>query len=208
MTDNGLDQFTKLIKAISALIDNITNVTGVVKKNVDAYWKIKDDYAARRQRDRLEHLLLSISDWHLRQGRTLMRLGHMLAESNDKSKIDDDAFRGYDTRWGYELQEFRGRVLQTLDLLMQYHSDLVKVDYKLFEDLRVNLEGRAQLLLTLKDTQEKTMVRDRLVELYEGYTLLVSSLADLKAALAAAAKGKRPPAIRKSQTRSNRGRRK
>ena len=77
---------------------------------------------------------------------------------------------------GKDLESFGLAILETRDILDELKSDLIAVDYKLYEDLMDNIEARQLTFSILKDSELGSFSKQKLTDLYQAYEDLIKSL--------------------------------
>src|SRR5690242_3509463 len=75
-----------LSKAVSETVTNLTNVVGLIEKNIQAYDRLRDRRRARRLHAALVELLTRLSDWRSRNDVTLW----LMAEWASRGELSHD----------------------------------------------------------------------------------------------------------------------
>ena len=120
-----------MAKAVADVATNLTNVVGLIEKNIQSYDRIRDRNREHRFKDGLEAILVSLTRWHGSNLTTLWLLARW--SDNDDSLTNQSSF--LDVRHSYEteLTAFLNAISDTMQLLEQYQVDVIRLDHKLYQ---------------------------------------------------------------------------
>jgi hypothetical protein len=177
-------------KAASDLVKDLTNIVGLIEKNIASYDRIKSRFQRKRTARRLDEILFSLVEW---RGRNDITMWHIADRIEPGKTIAPRGFAPTRTRpnvWDYELNAYLDSLLKTRDLIQEFKSDIMDVDYRLYEKLDDAVSGRIDVLALLGDKANGNISTDKLRMVYASYTELVKSLDTVKRELQSAAKRK------------------
>jgi len=202
-----------MTKAVADVIRGLTNIVGLIENNVHSYDRLNDRHRERRLKDGLEQLLVKLTRWHIRNGFTLWLIAEW-ANANPSSLDDNlllisDNDGEYDSldwerRYSYQgqLADFLEDILDTMALLEEYHTDIIRFDHKLYRELQVGILMRRQTLVALLGMDDVKLAPKKLEELHKIYTSLVASASECKDRLQAVLDDPKPKAMSKPKAKS------
>jgi len=169
----------EIVQAVSALTDGLTNLVGAVEKNIRSAGRIADYRKERQILKVLEEVLISLTQWHLMNRRTLWRIGELASGGEDLSINLYEM--GQIEREGYEgdFSRFLFQVYGTSLLVKEYSKELIRVDHRLFENIHVGLHMR-RVFLNRMITNLPVLSKDELKQLYDAYRDLVINIEQCK----------------------------
>jgi hypothetical protein len=179
---------SEIAKASRDLIKQLTNIVGLIEKNLASYDRIKARFQRKRMAARLHEILKRITLIGLSTNRYTL---WMLTEHAVQKGIDAEEFvRSVesDKICHYDLRDYLGGLLELRDFVDQYRGDLISIDYRLYEALQEAILGRIDVLKVLTDQDASTISAEKLKELYESYLSLVKAITDLKDTIQSAAR--------------------
>jgi len=171
-------------KAVAEVAANLTNVVGLIEKNLESYDNIRNRNRARRLEEAVRIMLARLTHWRMSNDLTLWLLAswsdndtpHPISpnwtERSDFLDIRDD--------YEVELTSFFKDILDTMQHLEQYSNDLIRSDYRLYEELAICISARRDTIRALLSKEAKRLSPDKLRELYRIYVILVSSTSACK----------------------------
>jgi hypothetical protein len=166
-----LNSITKMTKDI---VTELTNLVGLIEKNIASYDRIAARFRRKRIEARLREILLRLTIWYSSNRQTLWMLGKYAM------KGDDISLERFDSRVEYDLLEFLQALLSTTDLIDEFKKDIVHVDYHLYEGLQDAIDGRIKVITMLIDPEESVLSIERVKTAYASYSALVESIGGLK----------------------------
>lgn len=160
----------------------LTDLVGIIERNITSYDRIKARFRRKRIVERLERILALLSRWHRSNNMTLWRLASMTTEHEPPdAQIDVAEDIGWDpNRFAPEIEDFLQALLETKDLIDQFEADIVSVDYKLYEELQDAVDGRINIVRLLVKAGRKEISTEHLRLMYSSYTELVASVREVK----------------------------
>jgi hypothetical protein len=178
--------------ATKDIVKELTNVIGLIEKNIASYDRIKARFRRRRVNERLEEILNRLTQWHRFNCDTLWRLGQLAERGTLRSKElsaylnnDEDALP---FSYRSELIEYQDALLSTQALIDDFKKDIISVDYKLYEALQDAVDGRMKIVAMLVAADRKDISIENIKTAYESYRALVEGVHTVKDALQSAAK--------------------
>jgi hypothetical protein len=139
------------IKELAALTKELTNLVGVIKKNVEAYWAIKDAAARRTASANIMSLSRQFSQMAIPQGTMEMELDY-----NHLSK-----------RAGFDDEKYVAKVAERLD----NYTNKVDETMRLLKDSFPNLVTSSVAGSSLKALLNKKRVAEQLLDTISQYKL-------------------------------------
>lgn len=206
MQEAAMIDLAALLNVIADTAKEITNLMGLIEKNLASYDRLQERFRRKRLEARLEELLRQLSD--LRGGNlpTLWRLARLidkddsvqldyLGKSLAELEIDEWTF-------DYDFRQFLGILLKMRDLIDEFKSDIVSVDYRLYEALQDAVKNRIAIVGLLAKDGGRSFSPDRLKALFSAYSELVKSTEELKNKLQQSARAAGKQRMTRRKTRS------
>jgi hypothetical protein len=167
-----------IAKMTKDVVKELTNLVGLIEKNLASYDRIAARFRRKRIAARLQEILLRLTEWRASNIETLWRLAEY-AIHNDNVSLDR-TFK-YDNYANYPLLAFLEALLSTRDLIDEFKKDIVHVDYRLYEELQDAINGRIEILrMLLTDPGESVPSIEKIKSAYVSYSALVESIGGLK----------------------------
>jgi hypothetical protein len=185
--------FSDMIKLTNDTIDDLTNIVSHIERNRDS---VRSRYRRKRLIKDVDDILIQLASWSDQNVLTLWNLAGLSYQEFDSlahmyiNRIFRDSgglvpfipgiwaaesFGGRPIGHEDELQFLRA-LLATQDLLIKYHRDRVRVDHKLYEELRDSVRARIEIICLLQDPKTKKFSKDKIEDLHKTYTKLIKSL--------------------------------
>jgi hypothetical protein len=175
-------------------IKELTDVVGLIEKNISSYDRIKARFRRKRIAGRLEAILLRLTYWRQMNRRTLWMLAEIATRDEDgpsslPADIDEDfGYHGFHS----DMRLFLEGLLATRDLIDEFKKDIVSVDYRLYEDLHDAVNGRIELVEMFMDggkvEGKYAISTEKLKRAYSSYRALVDSVSAVKDAVQSGAR--------------------
>jgi hypothetical protein len=101
-----------------------------------------------------------------------MLLAQLAAEDGSTEHLVYEVGDPYDPSF----PNFLTALLTLQDVLEEYHHDIIRVDYKLYENLSDSITARIAIVKILQDPGSSTLSHEKLKALHEMYLALVKNL--------------------------------
>jgi hypothetical protein len=154
--DSVLGAIAAAVKELSQLAKQLTNIAGVLQKNIGSYWKIKDAAHQRTVAIKIEELSRAFSDIGF------LQVAMVYAYERPGE---------FDTEIAARLEKYANKVEQTLELIQVEFSELIQSD-DLLNSLPVLLEKRrvaAELRSFLNKRISSSAREPELIELLKSF---------------------------------------
>lgn len=165
---------TQLGRMSSELIQNLTNIVGMIENNVHAYDRIERRNRSKKLLEALENLLIllaaeapSVNESSVRTLDSVITLLESGPEGGGSISVKQ--------MFDYNYIEVLGALQEWLDLLGEYRRDLIISDHELYEQLEDDINKRVAIVEKLGRLDEKPVTLDEAKKLYEIYTAVVES---------------------------------
>jgi hypothetical protein len=184
-----------IVAAIKDTAKELTNLVGLIERNIASYDRLKANYLRKRTRRRLSYLLETLTSWRGKQGKIIFRLGELITKRRGVDSLRLDKHRGpsdaFEMGWAHpyhdadeELRSFFKTLISTRRLVSEFRRDIISVDYKLFQELEDAIDQRMELIGVLLESEGgKELSPQKLRALYRAYSMLVASIEGLKSSL-------------------------
>src|SRR5580704_13338279 len=175
----------EIAKATRDVVKQLTDVIGLIEKNLASYDRIKSRFRRRRIADRLQEILQEMLPLKRDNAYTLWEMTENIRRR--AAAVQDDSFLESDYvkreldafMFSDDLHNYLKSLLAMRDLIDQYKGDIVSIDYKLYEDIEDALSGRIDVLQMLLDHDQSGISLEKLKELHDSYCSLVAGLTQL-----------------------------
>lgn len=193
------------VAAIAALTKNtivgLTDVVGLIEKNIASYDRVTERFRRKRLAKRFDHILRLLVDFRQNNMVTLMGIAERMQRQEDvefnpyldepvqAKSIPANVIRSWAKRY---LDENRGRkfshdtsltgfftsLLEARDVITRYKSDIISVDYSLYEEIDDAVMKRVDITEILRDNDN--ISPEKLQIIYNSYVELMLSIETLK----------------------------
>ena len=195
-----------LVNMVAETAKELTNLVGLIEKNLASYDRIKARFRRKRVVGRLEAILERLTVAYEANLATLWVLADRLTGAGADPKWVTDRLeenRSIFTPGVYngDLRRYLLILLHARDLIEEFKGDIVHVDYRLYEQLHEAVHGRVNVIEMLLNEDGQSISVDKLKEAYLAYVELAKSVGTLKDKLQdAAKKGSRQPRVPRSSS--------
>ena len=170
----------ELLSAVRDILRELTDIVGLVEKNLASYDRIEARFRRKRVRRHLEDILVRLGTLRRTNAFTLWKLAEELGDADRQGwKHLLDVPASENGIFNSQLRNFLHALLATSDVIAQYRSDLVARDYLLFEKIEDAFQGRINLLKLILN-QRGRLSKQKLREIYAGYLSLAEGVTKVK----------------------------
>src|SRR5258708_20898342 len=150
----------EIVQVTKEIVAQLTDVVGIVEKNISSFDRITVRHRRKRVTHRLETILQKLTTMHYSCLTTLWLTAKLASEKGEQSlselqKLD---FPSAD----FDLRSFLDILLEIRDIIDEYKSDIINTDYTVYERLDDCIYGRIKLVSMLLETDEKQYSIDKL----------------------------------------------
>jgi hypothetical protein len=172
----------EIVQVTKELVGQLTDVVGLVEKNISSFDRIAARYRRKRVTHRLETILQTLTTMHHSCLTTLWLTAKLAWEKGDQSlsKLHELDFTSAD----FDLRSFLHSLLDIRDIIDEYKSDIINTDYTVYERLEDCIYGRIRVVNMLLENDDKQYSIDKLKAMYVAYAELIVSLKKVKDDLA------------------------
>jgi hypothetical protein len=176
--DVSMTDFSSISLATSRLIEQLSNLTGIIDQNYQSACNIQLRYKRKRMQYKLEKLLQKLVSCREYNSRIALW---------DISRLDNNDYliNGYmDHGLNSDLNTFLEVLMDIHDFLIDNCGDLIKSDYKIFENVQDSISARINIVSVILDEKGTNNIsHEKLIELTKLYHKLIEHLDKCKVAV-------------------------
>jgi hypothetical protein len=175
----------EIVKAVRDIVCDLSDIVGIIEKNVASYDRISSRFRRKRVVSRLTEILLLLTSWRMQNYATLFLMA---------SEIRKISKRYYDEtgspiavkrpecipQFEGDLHRFLYGLLSASDLISEYKADIVRFDFSVYEKIEDCVRNRIKIIGLLVDRETAEIAVDDMEQLYDAYEDLVRSLQSTK----------------------------
>jgi hypothetical protein len=171
-------------------IRELTNVVGIIEKNLASYDRIKERFRRRRIAKRLIHILNILTSFRDNNLVTIMGIVERMQQSDENNRRYSALYLNEKSgkRFQYDdsVRAFFESLVEAKDVIDEYKLDILTVDYALYEELDDAISRRLDMTELLREDGRLSYKKMQVI--YDSYVELVSSIDILKERVQSAAR--------------------